>query len=94
MTLRTLDPTGVKQVELNALAPRLQSLNGATIGILHNVKKNGKELMVEIANVLQQRYEIADVAEPEPTAHSMLASKEQLDEFAKRYDLVLTGLGD
>ncbi|HWO73346.1 MAG TPA: hypothetical protein VNN21_07285 [Dehalococcoidia bacterium] len=93
MTLITLDPTGVKQVELNALAPRLQSLNGATVGILHNVKKNARELLVEMANVLQDRYEI-EILGPELTAHSMLASEEQLDRFAKECDVVLTGLGD
>jgi hypothetical protein len=93
MTLITLDPTGVKQVQLNSLAPRLQSLNGATVGILHNVKKNAKEMLEEMANVLHERYEI-EVVGPELTSDSMLASKEQLDRFAEECDVVLTGLGD
>jgi hypothetical protein len=94
LTLITLDPTGVKQVELNAMAPRLQSLNGATIGVLHNVKHNAKELLMEMADVLQERYEIRDVIGPELAGQSMLATKEQLDRFAAECDVVLTGLGD
>jgi hypothetical protein len=93
MTLLTLDPTGVKQVELNSLAPRLQSLNGATVGVLYNVKKNARELLVEMADVLGERYEI-ELFEPELTSQSMLADKDQLDKFAKECDVVLTGLGD
>lgn len=93
MTLITLDPTGMKQVDLHAIAPRLETLHGATVGILYNVKKNAKELLVEMANVLQERYDIT-VREPVLTAHSMLASPEQLDELAKSCDVVLTGLGD
>jgi hypothetical protein len=93
MTLLTLDPTGVKQVELNALAPRLQSLNGATVGVLYNVKKNARELLVEMADVIGERYEI-ELFEPELTSQSMLADKDQLDKFAKECDVVLTGLGD
>jgi hypothetical protein len=93
MTLLTLDPTGVKQVELNSLAPRLQSLNGASVGVLYNVKKNARELLVEMAEVLGERYEI-ELFEPELTSQSMLADKDQLDKFAKECDVVLTGLGD
>jgi hypothetical protein len=93
MTLLTLDPTGVKQVELNSLAPRLQSLNGVTVGVLYNVKKNARELLVEMADVIGERFEI-ELFEPELTSQSMLADRDQLDKFAKECDVVLTGLGD
>ena len=94
MTLLTLDPTGVQQVELHSLAPRLQTLNGATVGVLHNVKTNAKELGMAITELLQERYRLEDVVGPILTASSMLASPEQLDELAEKCDVVLTGLGD
>jgi hypothetical protein len=96
MTLLTLDPTGVKQVDIHPIAPRLETLQGTTIGVLHNVKKNAKELLNEMANVLQERYEIKEVIGPELTdgRGGMLSSPEQLDELSKKVDLVLTGLGD
>ena len=94
MTLLTLDPTGVKQVQVKAQAPRLKSFNGARVGILHNVKHNAKELLVDIAELLQERYTLAEIVGPVLTDQSMLASPKQLDELAGKVDVVLTGLGD
>ena len=94
MTLLTLDPTGVKQVQVHSLAPRLKSFNGARVGVLHNVKHNAKELLVAIADLLQERYTLAEVVGPVLTDQSMLASSKQLDEMAAKCDVVLTGLGD
>lgn len=94
MALITLDPTGVKQVQLKSLAPRLKSFNGARVGVLHNVKHNAKELLMDIAELLQERYALKEIVGPVLTDQSMLASPKQLDELAAKCDVVLTGLGD
>ncbi len=94
MALLTLDPTGVKQVQLKSQAPRLASFNGARVGLLHNVKMNAKELLVAVADQLQERYTLKEIVGPVLTDQSMLASPKQLDELASKVDVVLTGLGD
>ena len=95
MTVAIYDPTGAKQVSLNQIAPRLTTLNGATLGILHNVKHNAKEMIVAVADLLSERYQLKGIVGPTLTAGAigMLATREQIEEFTK-CDLVLTALGD
>lgn len=95
MALVTLVPLGMQQPQQHSLAPRLSSLNGARVGILYNVKKNAKELLVDIASILRDRYNV-EVLEPVLTAgkSGMIALPEQLTELASKADFVLSGLGD
>lgn len=95
MSLITLDPTGVKQVGVERLAPRLSTLNGKRVGVLHNVKVNAKELLVDMGTLLGERYDIR-LLDPilTDTPNGMLASPQQLERLAQEADLVLTGLGD
>lgn len=95
MSLITLDPTGVKQVGIEQLAPRLSTLNGKRVGVLHNVKVNAKELLVDMGTLLGERYDVR-LLDPllTDTPNGMLASPGQLKRLAQEADLVLTGLGD
>ena len=95
MTLITLDPTGVGRVENHPLAPRLASLRGARVGLLHNVKTNARELIVDIGDLLKERYGV-EIVGPVLTAgqSGMLAKPEQLQELASQVDLVITAVGD
>jgi len=95
MTLITLDPTGVRPVETHRIAPRVTGLNGKSVGLLNNVKTNAKELVVDIADLLQARYDVSVVG-PVLTqgASGMLATPEQLQELAAQVDLVITAIGD
>ena len=95
MTLITLDPTGVREVSLRSIAPRLTTLNGKRVGLLHNVKVNARELLQEMGGALSQRYSVT-LLPPllTDTPNGMLASPEQLRRLAQEADLVLTGLGD
>lgn len=95
MTLLTLDPTGIKDVGLKTMAPRLVTLNGKRVGILHNVKTNARELLLDMGETLHERYDVT-LLEPVLTAApgGMLATPDQLKQLAREADLVLTGLGD
>src|SRR3989304_3797364 len=44
LAILTYDPTGTKREQTNSLAPRLTTLNNATVGLLHNHKQNAREL--------------------------------------------------
>ena len=95
MSLTTLDPTGARPVDTYSIAPRLAGLNGKRVGLLHNVKTNAKELIGDVFELLQERYEVAMVG-PLLTAgqSGMLAKPEQLEELAREADFVITAVGD
>ncbi len=95
MSLITLDPTGVRQVELHRLAPRVSGLRRKRVGLLYNVKHNARELVLEIGSLLGDRYG-AVLGEPVLTAgqSGMLAKPEQLQQLAARSDLVIHAMGD
>lgn len=95
MTLITLDPTGVGSVETHSIAPRLTSLRGKRVGLLNNVKTGARELLVDLGDLLHDRYDV-QVVGPVLTAgqSGMLAKPEQLQELASRVDFVITAVGD
>ncbi len=95
MALITLDPTGVKQVELHSIAPRVAGLNGKKVGLLHNVKTNAKELVVDVGELLKERYDVTLLPPMLTQGQSgMLATPQQLQELASQADLVITAVGD
>ena len=75
-------------------ADRTHALDGATVGLMHNVKPNARELLTLISELLSERYPIRPVVGPVRTKHVMLPSDEQLDDMAAACDVVLVGLGD
>ncbi len=95
MAFLTYDPTGVKSEQTNRLAPRLTTLTNATIGLLHNHKRNAKELEEELTALLQERYALKEVVGPVLVSGGVfIASDEQLDDLSRRCDLVLVTIGD
>jgi hypothetical protein len=95
MSLITLDPTGIKQVEQHSIAPRLRGLHGARVGLLNNVKHNARELLLDVGSLLQERYQVTLVGPVLTTGQSgMLAKREELEDLAARSDLVITAIGD
>ncbi|HEU0166658.1 MAG TPA: hypothetical protein VFS62_02695 [Chloroflexota bacterium] len=96
MSVTTYDPRGLQPVAQHSIAPRLTTLNGKRVGLLHNIKPNAKELLIAMSEVLRERYPSVEIGHPVLTDGSMrmLATGEQLESIAKANDLVLTGLGD
>ena len=95
MTLLTLDPTGAGRVENHSIAPRIAGLQGKRLGLLHNVKTNARELIVDLGDLLKERYEVEIVGPVLTKGQSgMLAKPEQLKELAAEVDMVITAVGD
>jgi hypothetical protein len=84
MTLTSYVPVPSDVVVLSQAAPRPQGLDGATIGIMHNCKPNGRELMSAIADLLCEEFAIKEVVTPVRSEGIMAA----------KCDIVLSGLGD
>ena len=79
---------------MSQAAERPQGLDGVTVGIMHNCKPNGRELLSAIADLLSERFSIKEVVAPVRSEGIMLPSVEQLDDLAAKCDVVLSGLGD
>jgi hypothetical protein len=95
VALITLDPTGARPVHQHSIAPRLSGLNGKRLGLLHNVKTNAKELVVDLGELLRARYDVTLVGPMLTEGQSgMLAKPEQLQQLAKEADFVITAIGD
>ena len=59
--LFVLDPRPPAPDEGTHLAPRLTTLDGAIIALIHNGKTHGRELMEFVIEELRESYSIADV---------------------------------
>jgi hypothetical protein len=94
VTFTSYVPVPSDVVALSQAAERPQGLDGATIGIMHNCKPNGRELMSAIADLLCEQFAIKEVVAPVRSAGIMLPTVEQLDDLAAKCDVVLSGLGD
>ena len=57
--LQLLDPTSEPVIEPGDLAPRLDTLDGKTIGLYANMKLNAVELLDELETLLSGRFRIA-----------------------------------
>ncbi len=57
-----LDPTGASGRDTNtSLAPRPQSLQGLTVGLLDNAKPNGAVILRAVGRELQERYGVREI---------------------------------
>ena len=59
MAYEILDPTIDPVVEPGALAPRLETLEGARIGLWSNMKINADALLDEVEKILREEHGIA-----------------------------------
>ena len=93
MTLRVLDPRLSAQGEALRLAPALQSLEGAIIGMIDNAKIGTERMFDHIAAILKSEYGVREflrVRKPDatkPVPPEMLAS-------ISSADAILSATGD
>ena len=94
MSLSMYDPTGAVTAAVPKLVERPRVLDGITLGLLHNMKANAAEILEDMTEILQERFNIEAVIGPEQNEDLMRASADQLERMSARARLVLTGLGD
>ena len=98
--IEMLDPTGVPKVKSVPLAPRVDSLNGKTVGLLGNGKANAMPLLESLAKLLSRRYQLGGIVRLDRgddrriTYRVMGKVDEALKNFVSRSDVVLSGIGD
>ncbi|MBI2322485.1 MAG: hypothetical protein HYU88_10495 [Chloroflexi bacterium] len=92
--IELLDPIEQPLPAPTQLAPRLTTLAGRTVGLLENTKYNSRELLDDIAEVLQRDYGVRDILRRSKESASRPAAAAVYDELAAHCDAVITGIGD
>lgn len=93
MTFRVLDPTTESVPPVGRLAPRLASLQGKTVGFISNGKEGTKGFFRHLETMLRRDHGVHDVVLRVKSNYSAPADPPIVDEI-KRWDAVVTGLGD
>lgn len=93
MTVRVLNPTSESTVVALEPAPRLQSLEGKTVGLISNGKEGTAGFFAHVDRLLRERYRVAEVILRTKSNYSAPAEDEIIDE-ARNWDLAISGLGD
>ena len=92
--LLLVDPTTQPDVADYAVAPRLRDLSGKRLGVIDDSKVNAKELLDEVADVLNERYGVASVRYHRKPSSSKPADPKLIREMAEECDYVVVGVGD
>lgn len=90
-----LDPTGgVDRGEDRALAPRLATLNGATLGLLDNGKPNAALLLEEVGRQLSERFRLQDVKGFTKGYFGTPVETTQVERIVTTCNFAVTAVGD
>ena len=92
-----LDESGPR----SRLAPRPATLDGRTIGLLPNWRPSAVEVLRALGALLAERYRVKALIMEQPvrelpirTGKLLDTMHDQLDELARRVDVVITATGD
>lgn len=89
-----LDPSAEDVPEEHALAKRINSLKGATIGLVDNTKHNSDLFLRQVGEELQQRYGVSKVVYVRKANASTPAPSELLDQVVSPSDAVIHAVAD
>jgi hypothetical protein len=92
--LEVLDPTVESIPQSAVIAKRNKTLDGATVGLLANGKRNADELLEAVQQVLADRYEFGDVVARNKGNASRPCPEDIIDDMAGQCDIVITASGD
>ena len=95
MTIKILDPTVSAEESAGAVvAKRVADLDGKVLGLLHNGKVNGDQLLALVREELGARYRLRDIVVVSKPSASRVADDAVLDRLARECDAVVTAIGD
>jgi hypothetical protein len=89
-----LHPAAEDVAEPQRLAPRLSSLQGMTVGLIDNHKRNANVYLEELGHLLQERYGVSKVVTYRKISQSMPTPDEVLDQLASTCDAIIHALAD
>lgn len=92
--LFVLDPRPPERLDEVAVAPRLSSLDGATIALVHNGKTHGRELMEYVIDELSCRYDIAGVVHVGAPSPGYGGNPDDVPPIAEQVMAAISAVGD
>ena len=93
MNIEILDPTHESDAASFALAARLPTLQGTTVGIISNGKRNTVPFFDAYEKELRETYGVANVVRRIKSNYSAPADAAIVKE-AQGWDIVVAGIGD
>lgn len=93
MSFEVLDPTYGDATAEFALAERLQSLEGAVVGVVSNGKQGTVRFFDALERELVEHYGVATVVREVKTNYSAPADPDIMDR-AKEWNALVSGIGD
>jgi hypothetical protein len=89
-----LHPAAEDVAEPQRLAPRLSGLQGTTVGLIDNHKRNANVYLEELGRLLQARYGVTEVVTYRKISQSMPTPDEVLDQLACTCDAIIHAVAD
>ena len=89
-----LHPAAEDVAELQCLAPRLSGLQGRTVGLIDNHKRNANSYLEELSRLLQERYGVSQVVTYRKISQSLPTAGEVLDQLAGACDAIIHAVAD
>ena len=94
MNVMFLDPRQGSSLGVVVPAKRLASLANKRLGLLWNNKVGGDVLLRHVADLLHQKYDLAEIYFTKKTFIGNAAPAEIIDDLVSRVDAVVVGVGD
>ena len=92
--ITVLHPAAEDVAELHRLAPRLSSLQGMTVGLIDNHKRNANVYLEELGRLLQEGYGVSRVVTHRKISQSLPTPDEVLDQLASECDAIIHAVAD
>ena len=97
-----LHPAAEDVAQQQRLAPRLSDLQGMTIGLIDNHKRNadvflaelGRVFLAELGRVFQEEYGVSKVVSYKKASQSMPTPDEVMDQLADECDAIVHAVAD
>ena len=89
-----LHPAAEDVAEKHNLASRLSDLNGITIGLIDNHKRNANVYLEELGRLFKEQYGVSNVVTYRKASQSMPTPPEVLDDLAVRCDAIIHAVAD
>jgi hypothetical protein len=89
-----LHPAAEDVAETQRLAPRLARLQGTTVGLIDNHKRNANVYLEELGRLLQDAYGVTRVVTYQKISQSLPTPDEVLDQLASECDAIIHAVAD
>jgi len=93
-TTTVLHPAAEDIAEKQSLAPRLAQLQGATVGLIDNHKRNSDVYLEELGSLLKHQYGVSRVITYRKISQSMPTPADVMDSLSAECDAIVHAVAD